>query len=102
LRIIAVPMMPMPTMPTRLAIPSSRTSAADQQTAVARPSARAVLFAARRHPRFDRSRRSWLLCGLFVPNEVITTRITCLACAYRASVVYAAADPYLEDRKSVV
>jgi len=32
-----VPMMPMPTMPTRLAIPSSRSFAADQQTAVAGP-----------------------------------------------------------------
>jgi hypothetical protein len=37
LRIIAVPMMPMPTMPTRLAIPSSRTLAADQQTAITGP-----------------------------------------------------------------
>jgi hypothetical protein len=36
LRIIAVPMMPMPTMPTRPAITPSGTFAADQQTAIAR------------------------------------------------------------------
>ncbi len=33
---------------------------------------------------------------LFLPNEIITTRITRLACAYCAGRVYAAADPYLD------
>jgi hypothetical protein len=37
LRIIAVPMMPMPTMPTRLAITASRSFVADQQTRIAHP-----------------------------------------------------------------
>src|SRR6266446_344122 len=59
-------------------------------------SASMVLLLHPRHRRFDRPRRSWLLSGLFVPNEVITTRITCLACAYRAGVVYPAVDPYLD------
>jgi hypothetical protein len=33
---------------------------------------------------------------LFLPNEIIITGITGLACAHRTGAVYLAADPYLD------